>query len=242
MARHALDKGFDRVIAIGGDGSVNEVASALVNSGAALGIVPAGSGNGLARSLNIPLNIDRAFETALNGGIRSIDAGKAGGHYFFAVCGVGLDARIGQKFQRLKRRGIVPYFYFGIQTFLTYEYPRFEVRGGERRFSVSPLSLVVSNGTEFGNGARIAPGAVMDDGLFDVCLLERMSFLEAAFALPRLFNGKIVNLKKYNSFRCRSLTISRVSENILYHVDGEPHTCRGPLEITMHPHSLKVIV
>ncbi|HHM02597.1 MAG TPA: diacylglycerol kinase family lipid kinase, partial [Caldithrix abyssi] len=236
------EKGYERVIAIGGDGTVNEIASGLVNRGAALGIVPAGSGNGLARSLNIPLAIDRAFETALNGNIRAIDTGKAGEHYFFAVCGVGLDARIGQKFQRLKRRGIVPYFYFGLQTFLAYEYPRFEVHSDKHRFTVAPLTLVVSNGTEFGNGARIAPKAVMDDGLFDVCLLERMSLLEAALSLPGLFNGKIVNLKKYNSFRCRRLKISRGSEKILYHVDGEPHYTQGPLEITMNPNSLKVIV
>ncbi len=242
LAQQAREERYDRVIAIGGDGTVNEVASQLVHAGTALGIIPAGSGNGLARSLNLPLSVGKAFDTALSGKTRMIDVGRAGERYFFAVCGVGLDAVIGLRFQRLKTRGIIPYFYFGLREFLKYDYPTFTVISDDQKMTVAPLTLVVSNGMEFGNGARIAPQALMDDGLFDICILERMSFLHTARALPKLFNGDIVNEKSYNSFRCRSLEIVPERENFLYHVDGEPFRKQGALKITMHPKALKVIV
>ncbi len=242
LAKQARENGCKRVIAIGGDGTVNEIASQLVHADVALGIIPAGSGNGLARSLDIPLPVEQAFDTALSGRIRPIDVGRAGERYFFAVCGVGLDAVIGLRFQRLKTRGIIPYFYFGLREFLKYDYPRFRVVTAENEFSVAPLTLVISNGMEFGNGARIAPRAVMDDGLLDVCLLQKMSFLHTALALPKLFNGDIINEKSYNTFRCRTVKIIPEEENLLFHVDGEPFQNRGGLNITLYPKALKVIV
>ncbi len=242
LARQAREKGFKRIIAVGGDGTINEIASQLVHHDVALGIIPAGSGNGLARSLGLPLSVTDAFETALNGRVREIDAGCAGEHYFFTVCGVGLDAVIGLRFQRLKIRGIIPYFYFGVKEFLKYAYPRFRVATDEKDFSVAPLTLVVSNGMEFGNGARIAPQALMDDGQFDICILQKMSFLHTARALPKLFNGNIINEKSYASFRARSVKIIPEEEYLLFHVDGEPIKHRGGLNITLYPGALKVIV
>ncbi|RMH63222.1 MAG: diacylglycerol kinase family lipid kinase [Calditrichaeota bacterium] len=244
-ARQALQQGYRRIIAVGGDGTVNEIAAQLTRKEAALGIVAAGSGNGLARSLGLPLSVEQAFHTALNGREHRMDVGSVNDRYFFAVTGVGIDARIGQRFQKLKHRGILPYFIQGVRAYLEYDYPSCTIKTDPPQSLPAnrrPLTIVVANGTEFGNGAQIAPRALIDDGWLDLCILNKMCFTQVVGALPALFSGAIDSKKSYNTFRVKTVVITPQTVPFVYHVDGEPVISHEPLHISIMPKALKVIV
>jgi diacylglycerol kinase (ATP) len=124
LALSAIGEGFERIVSVGGDGTMNEVASALVNTGITLGMVPLGSGNGLARNLSLPLDFDRAVDVALTGGVRTIDSGRVNDHSFFNVMGAGFDAELGHRFNNSKRRGFLSYLRLGLSVFCAYPLQR----------------------------------------------------------------------------------------------------------------------
>jgi len=171
IAREAVRDDFDMVAAVGGDGTVNEVASAVVNSNVCLGIIPMGSGNGLARGLGIPLNLKKACQILCEGKFRRIDVGKMQDRYFFASSGVGFGAIVTKRINTRSRRGVLPHFYIGLQEFFNYSPEETTLRFDHRQITVKALLVVVANTIQFGNGAIIAPQAQPDDGLLDICIV-----------------------------------------------------------------------
>lgn len=240
MARKAVSEKHDVVIAAGGDGTINEVAGALVKTKTPLGILPLGSGNGLARSLKIPVKIEQALDILCHPHILMMDVGQVNDRFFFGVCGVGFDAVIGYKFQQFGTRGPIPYFIIGFREYVKFRDKEYILNSDTKQTTVSPLFITVANTSQYGAGAVIAPSADFKDGLLNICIMERVSFLKALLILPLLFNGKIEKSKYYSQFLCRSLEITSAADQDYVHTDGEPWTFSKKLTIEIKPAALHV--
>ena len=241
LAREAVEEGWEVVVAVGGDGTINELGRGLVHSDVALGVVPAGSGNGFARNFGIPLDQREAIRALLQLRTISIDAGKMNEHHFFNVAGIGLDAVISHNFEQFGVRGPLPYFVVGTKAFLTYKPEEVQIRIENKTQHYTPLLLSIANAPQYGNGAIIAPQARPDDGMLDVCILEPLPLWKAASHLHHLFNGTIQALEEYHTFRAKSLIIERPSAGPI-HTDGNPHMDGKILRIETLPGALKVAV
>jgi len=242
LTREAVDNGYDIVVSIGGDGTINEVASALVHTNTWFGIVPIGSGNGLARSLGIPLHIRRAIQLITTGSIRTIDVGKANDNFFFATSGFGFDAIVGKRFEETKMRGPAPYYLAGFKEFFTYKQPEFKIDFNGNKLKIKALLVAVANVRQYGNNAIIAPNAVPDDGLLDLCIIRSVKFLPTLLHLPKLFTGQIQKAPYVELYQGTDFEIHRESPGV-YHLDGE--TFDEPekqITISILPKSLNVIV
>ena len=196
LALAARRSGVTLFVAWGGDGTVNEVGSALVGSDASLAIVPSGSGNGLARELGVPLDPAEAFHVVFDGHPRLIDAGELDGHLFFNIAGLGLDARIAHRFAEggLERRGFVRYLELAareVVSFVPQEYA-LTADGHERR--VRPLLIAIANARQYGNGALIAPEAQLDDGKLDLVVVDDRPAWRVLMHAPKLFSGSVARV------------------------------------------------
>ncbi|KAA0231233.1 diacylglycerol kinase family lipid kinase [candidate division KSB1 bacterium] len=240
LAREAALRDYEIVAAVGGDGTINEVASGLVGTNTALGIIPRGSGNGLARGLGIPIQPAEALRVLAAGAVRAIDAGCAGSRYFFAVCGIGFDATVGQKFNTAHWRGPLPYFLIAAQQFAAFHPEALRLNFNGKQLQKLPFLITIANTQQYGNGAIIAPQAQPDDGILDICMVEPMSIIDAIKYVPKLFNGTIAEAPIISYGRAQELAIEKDGP-ILFHVDGEAITCEGPLKISIKPQALRVI-
>lgn len=215
-------KHFDIFTAFGGDGTVNSVAASLINTNKTLGILPGGSGNGLARNLNIPLSWLRALDTLISGQDVFIDAGNINGNYFFNVAGMGLDGFISKKFNLESRtRGILPYIYFALKGYL--EMPQFRVRvtTATDEFEDDIMLLALANFRQYGAKAIIAPHASPYDRLLDLCILKRSKLIQSSLNIQRLFTGNIHKYPFYKSFKFDQVHIRSLNGPIPFHFDGE---------------------
>lgn len=213
---------FDVFTAFGGDGTVNSVASSLLNTNKTLGILPGGSGNGLARNLNIPLSWRRALETLVHGQDVCIDAGKINDNLFFNIAGIGLDALISKKFNLESRtRGILPYFYFALKGII--EMPSFGVRvtTTESEFEDEIMILALANFREYGSKVVIAPYASPYDHLLDLCILNKFKLLKSSLNIQRVFTGNIDKFPFYKSFKFDQVHVRSLHGPIPFHFDGE---------------------
>jgi diacylglycerol kinase (ATP) len=243
LAARALIDGCTRVVAAGGDGTIRETAIPLIGKEAALGLLPCGSGNGLARNLYIPLDFGRALEGLLRWEPRPIDAGLANGKPFFCASGTGLDAEIAHDFNNIPgRRGILPYVWHGARRVLKYKPRRVTALLDGRRLEQEVLVAGVLNGMQYGGGARMAPGAYIDDGLLDLCLVRAASIPRLLLALPSLFNGRLAEEKAvYSSAQGRVIDIDCAGP-AWYHLDGEDfYAPEGKLRYSVMPGALKVL-
>lgn len=243
LAARALLRGFDKIVAVGGDGTIRETAASLVGKEAALGIVPCGSGNGLARNLYIPLSPAKAAAGLLSWEPRLIDSGLVNGQPFFCASGAGLDAEVAHDFNSLtKRRGILPYVWHAAKRVLAFK-PRevlVRVDGAEHR--VTALLTAVLNGVQYGGGARIAPGAYIDDGRLDFCAVKPAPLYRLAAAVPALFSGRLADHPEiYSTLRGQVIELD-CGGPAWYHLDGEDfHSESGLIKISVVPASLKVL-
>jgi YegS/Rv2252/BmrU family lipid kinase len=241
MAQDAAAEGYGVVVAVGGDGTVNEVASGLVGTETALGIVPHGSGNGLARSMGIPLQAVKALEVIWNGKEYHIDAGRAAHRYFFVVTGVGFDASVGHKFNSAVWRGPVPYFYIAAREFANYQPEPLRLCFEDKVLEMTPFLVTIANTQQYGNGAIIAPHARPDDGILDICVVRPMNFVEFMLHVPKLFTGKADTVPLITYYRANAAAIEK-SGPVLFHVDGEAEISPGPVHVSVLPKALKIIV
>lgn len=241
LAKEAVEQGYDAVVAIGGDGTVNEVGSALVNTDTMLGIIPLGSGNGLARGLDISLQPIKAANILKTGRIRTIDAGVVEGEIFFIVTGLGFDALIGKVFNEQEIRGLLPYFTIGFREYRSYKHEVIVLKFDGRKIPVTPLFVTIANLKGWGGGAIISPEAELDDGLLDICVMHRAPWYYILANLPKLFTGGVVKLKKYSRYQAKSVEVIRENPGP-YHFDGESRDGGTTLNVSILPKALKVIV
>jgi YegS/Rv2252/BmrU family lipid kinase len=241
VIRSAATRGVRIIYAVGGDGTVHEIAKRLINNDLVLGILPTGSGNGLARHLGIPMNSRASLRACGDLRIETIDTATVNGTPFINAMGVGFDAWIADAFAGAGTRGMRTYVRVGLRGLGRYDTEEYVMTIDGEVVRRSAIVIAVANGSQYGNNARIAPLASMQDGLLDVTLIERASFLRTPMLLARLFAGSLHRGRGVTTFRGRTITIARSSAGPA-HLDGEPVTIPESLTISIVPRSLKVIV
>lgn len=240
LAAAAAKDGFDLVIAVGGDGTINETATGLIGTDTALGIIPIGSGNGLGRHLQIPMNPSKAIKTFSESEVMKIDVCTANGRPFFNVAGVGYDALIAHKFAQMESRGFSAYIYSVLNQWFKYKPKKYKIKTEQGQFKKRALMISMANGSQFGNNAWIAPNARLDDGLIDVCMLTKFHTLAAPALAFQLFNKTIDDSKYLETFRSAHFTVKQKSK--IAHLDGEPFKLGKKIEFKVLPKALNIFV
>jgi diacylglycerol kinase (ATP) len=241
VATDMLQKGISKIVAMGGDGTVNEVAKSLINSNATLGIVPLGSGNGLARHLKIPMDSSRAVSLINFGRIAMMDYGMVNGTPFFCTAGVGFDALIGNKFASIKGRGFFNYIRSTIGEYFTYEPQVYTLLLNGNAIAKEAFLITIANASQYGNNAYIAPSADIADGLLDVTIISPFPKYLAPDIGIRLFNRRIGKSRFVETFRITEMEIIRQQPDFI-HFDGEPATLEANLKFYVKPLGLNVFV
>lgn len=234
-----LDDGADLVVACGGDGTVHDVASLLIGTGVALGVVPIGSGNGFARGLGIGSSPGRAFAILREGEDRDLDVGYVNDEPFFCVAGLGFDALVGESFTKSRVRGFLPYLSIAARESLQYRPVEASLRFDDREIVAKVFLVTVANTNQFGSGAIIAPEADPTDGLLDVVVIRNLNAVDVLLHSPKLFDGSIGSHSRVEIYRCRALRILRSHLGPL-HVDGEPMHSGPVLDYSLRPRALRV--
>jgi len=242
IAKKNSDK-FNVIVAIGGDGTVNEIGSALINTDTILGIIPTGSGNGLARHLNIPLKIKQALQTINTFNTVRIDTATVNNIPFLGTCGFGFDAHIAKKFDEDKKRGFFTYAKLIKQEFSTYEPLTFKVTHNGKIIERTAFMYCVANSSQFGNGFTISPKSDLSDGIFEHVFLDDFK-LKDVFLMGKQFFTKQINYSKfYHEFDAtQDVKIEILNQNkAIFHIDGEPMESGSVFEIKIIRDSLKII-
>ena len=241
LAHEAATQGADVVVAVGGDGTVNEVARSLIHTGTALGIIPCGSGNGLARHLRIPMKPEGALRVISSCHIEKLDYGMIDQVPFFCTCGVGFDAFISDCFARSRRRGLLSYVRNTLKEGLKYRPETYDITIDGEHQTHQAFLIACANASQYGNNFYIAPHASMADGLMDVTLMKPFSLLEAPRIALQLIRKSITRNSHVLSFRCRHLHIRRSAPGVI-HFDGDPKEAGDELDIRLIPQGINVIV
>ena len=240
IALEETDKGTDIVAAVGGDGTVNEVARSLVHTQTALAIVPCGSGNGLARHLCLPMDTKKAIAMINSCKIEAFDYGVINELPFFCTCGMGFDAFVSLKFAEAGKRGPVTYVENVLKEGLKYKPETYEVsdESGARRYKA--FLIACANASQYGNNAYIAPGATMKDGEMDVIIMEPFDVLDAPQIAADLFMKTLTNNSKIKTFRTKSLHIHR-SQHGAIHYDGDPIMTDADIDVRIEHEGIRIV-
>jgi len=241
IATKAKDEGTDIVVAVGGDGTVNEVARSIVHSDTALGILPCGSGNGLARHLLLPMNIRKSLDIINACQVHELDYGVINGHPFFCTCGMGFDAYVSMKFAQSGKRGPITYAENILREGLKYKPETYIVDDENGTNTYEAFLISCANASQYGNNAYIAPQASMSDGMMDVIIMQPFDVLEAPQTIIDMFNktlDKNTNIKTYHS---KKLHIRRQAPGLI-HVDGDPMTSDADVDVEIKEKGIKIII
>lgn len=241
IAARKAKEGVDTIIAIGGDGTINEVARALVHTEATLGIIPCGSGNGLARHLQIPMDSKRAIKIINDGITDLIDYGKINDVPFFCTCGVGFDAFVSLKFAKAGKRGPLTYLEKTLLESLKYQPETYELETENSTTKYKAFLIACGNASQYGNNAYITPQATLTDGLLDVTILEPFTVLDVPSLAFQLFNKTINQNSRIKTFQCKNLRIHRSKPGVV-HYDGDPMMTGEDIVVKIIEKGLRVIV
>jgi YegS/Rv2252/BmrU family lipid kinase len=246
LAAAAAAAGCELVLSVGGDGTANEVAWGLLGTDVMLGLVPVGSGNGLARTLGIPLDPSRAVPLLARSVGRRMDLGFVNDRPFLNVAGSGFDAAVGDAFQKRGkeggRRGVFTYVRLGFREAFRYRATHFRIEGGTLNFAGPAFLVALVNGRQYGGGAVIAPRARLDDGILNVVVIEECSLPEALWHARRLFTGSIEGFRRYRHFAVEGgLTISGDGP-LAHYRDGEPEEPAPRLDVRLEARALRILV
>lgn len=242
-AKKIIEKKFDKFdvfVAVGGDGTMNEVGSALAGTSGIMGLIPAGSGNALGRELGLSMKPKEAVNQLLNGHPVKIDTGLANGHRFMNLCGLGFDVHIARCFNKSTSRGPIPYFKATMKEFFGYKPEEYEVEANGVVTRHTSFVIAVTNTSQYGNNAFIAPQATVTDGILDFSALKPFGFFGAIGLGFRLFNKTIHQSKLSTYFKTQKVTIR--GKDLNFHIDGEPVENEETLVISIDPLSLNIIV
>ncbi|MEI6900591.1 MAG: diacylglycerol kinase family protein, partial [Bacteroidota bacterium] len=241
LAVKAVEDGVDVVVAVGGDGTVNEVGQALVGTATAMAIIPKGSGNGLARHLKIPPSIKKSMEVINRSRIQKMDTATLNGKVFLSLAGVGFDAFVAKKFSTAGKRGFITYFRIVSGEYLHYKPKKYEIDIDGEKITRRALLVTFANSSQFGNNASIDPHADLSDGWIDVCIVRRIPFLMVPFYVPSLFLKSFQKTHFIEIIKAKNVTITRKKGKSV-HFDGDPVDMGKVLEMKINPLSLNIIV
>ena len=237
----AESEGFDVLYAVGGDGTVHETAKHLIGRQPALGIVPMGSGNGFARHIGLPIDVAKSIVACSGGRIVTIDTAEVNGMPFLGVMGIGFDAVIADRFASSEVRGMKTYVQEGALAFSRFRAEEYVITCERKTIRQRAFVVAVANSGQYGNNARIAPLASLQDGLLDVVIVDHSRLLRALLLLPLLFQGTIHRSPSVTTIQTPEVTIKRPTAGPA-HLDGEPYTLGEELRIRVVPRSLRILV
>jgi len=241
ISREAAADGVEIIVAVGGDGTVNETAAGLIGTESALAIIPAGSGNGLARHLKIPMNKKRAIDVINHGKVQKIDTATINDQLFVNLAGVGFDASVAKKFASAGKRGFSTYFRITTNSYKNYEPKQYTLVIDGKVIKRRALLISFANSNQFGNNTSIDPTASIDDGFIDVCIVGKMPYWKALLLAPLLFLKKFDQTKYIEIIRAKEVVLKRKKGKSI-HLDGDPKTMGKELTMRINPLSLNVIV
>jgi YegS/Rv2252/BmrU family lipid kinase len=242
LARNAATKeGYEIVVAVGGDGSVNDIIAGLYNTKATLAIIPKGSGNGLARSLQIPLDAAKAIQLINTEKSIQIDLGKADDKIFVSNAGVGFDALVARKFAKSNRRGMAIYSWIVTKYLWMYKEWTWNLTVDGQAIKERAFILTVANAAQFGYNFKIAPHADLQDGLFDIIIIKKYPKILGSLIALRAFNGTILKSKYVLHFKGKKVSIHHPQLNLLQ-MDGDVYKCNDTVNIEMIPACLSIVV
>lgn len=231
---------YTHIVAVGGDGTVNEVGNALCGSDIAFGVVPLGSGNGFARHLGYSLIVSKALKQVLTDRYARIDVLQMNDRCSLNVSGVGFDAEVAHEFDRLKMRGILSYIYAAVKLWFRYPEKKYKITSGGKIMKVSCFILSFANSSQYGNNAYIAPHASVRDGLMDICILKRPAFFEILWFLLFFVSSNLYKLSYFKEIQCEEALIE--GDLLRVHVDGEACTMESPIRLKILPGVLRVVL
>ncbi len=240
LAAAAAQQHFDVVVAVGGDGTINEVATAVMAQGKVLGILPFGSGNGLSRYLKIPMNTVKAIKVLNGQHVRRIDTAVFNGKRFFNMAGMGFDAHISSIFAGNKKRGLSGYVKLGLKEMLNYKPATYEIEVDGKTMERKAFVVSIANSSQYGNNTYISPEASISDGLLDVCIVKSFSLLLLPKLAYQMISGRTHRSDLVEIIRGRSIKIVR-DHAAPIHIDGEPFQMDREIEISIAPLSLNII-
>ena len=241
IAKQKADEETDIVVAVGGDGTVNEVARSLVHTNTALGIIPCGSGNGLARHLCLPLDVKKAIGIINSCKIDTFDYGVINGMPFFCTCGMGFDAFISLKFAEAGKQGPITYVENVLKEGLKYKPETYEVSDDTGARKYKAFLIACANASQYGNNAYIAPGATMKDGEMDVIVMEPFNALDAPQIAADLFMKTMHNTSKIKTFRTKTLHITRKAPGAI-HYDGDPIMTDKDIDVHIEHQGIRILI
>lgn len=241
LARKATEENFEVIVAVGGDGSVNDIIAGMYGTNAALAIIPKGSGNGLARSLKIPLDPVHALALINKGNTATIDLGKADSRIFVSNTGVGFDALVARKFAKSSRRGMAIYSWIVTKYLWMYKEWKWDIVVDGTPMREKAFILTVANAAQFGYNFKIAPLADLQDGLFDIVIIKKYPKILGALIALRAFRGTLMKSKYVLHFKGKNITISHPQLSLLQ-MDGDVHKCGHEVKIEMLQASLNILV
>ncbi|MFZ4521869.1 MAG: diacylglycerol/lipid kinase family protein [Bacteroidales bacterium] len=241
LSRKAAEDGIEIVVAVGGDGTVNETAAGLVDTKTALAIIPSGSGNGLARHLKIPMNLKRSIEIINNGKHLKIDTATINDQLFVNLAGVGFDASVAKKFAVAGKRGFSTYLRITANSYRNYEPKQYSLVIDGKVYRRRALLISFANSSQFGNNTSIDPDASVSDGYIDVCIVGKMPFWKTFFLGPLLFLNKFDQTRYVEIIRAKEVILKRKKGKSI-HLDGDPKIMGKELTMKINPLSLNVIV
>ncbi|MBI5886913.1 MAG: diacylglycerol kinase family lipid kinase [Deltaproteobacteria bacterium] len=243
LAADAVKKGYEFVFACGGDGTINETATPLVGTGTVLGIIPGGSGNGFAKALGLPEDIEAAMRLVKTGSPRPIDVGVICNRYFFSTAGCGFDAHLSKSYNSggisTIMRGMLPYYPLALWEYIRYRPAPVTVNISNFRSTVTPFLLTAANTSRYGAGAIIAPDAIPDDGMLDLCIVPKTGFFSALSLASKLLSGRVTEFKGFESIRAEKIEIQKGAGAV--HADGEPFDWSGDIEISVMRRMINVL-
>jgi YegS/Rv2252/BmrU family lipid kinase len=240
LAYQQIEEGVPYIVAVGGDGTVNEVARTVCRTSSVMGIVPCGSGNGLARHLHIPLKLIDALKLINKASAVSIDYGVANDNPFFCTFGAGFDAHISHSFAMSKKRGFWTYVFIIVREFFKYRPYKYKLKIDGKKFKTRALMVTIANSAQFGNNGYISPHADITDGKLDVCIVRPFPKFKAASVAIRLLRKTIDESSYYRMSQGKKIVLKRKNEGEV-HLDGEPYTMGKKLKIKIVPQGLKVL-
>ncbi|TWF44987.1 YegS/Rv2252/BmrU family lipid kinase [Chitinophaga polysaccharea] len=243
LAREAVQNGVDTVVAVGGDGSINEIAQGLVGSNTAMAILPLGSGNGLARALKIPLDINKALQLIVKNKQRPIDVGYANEHLFLSNAGVGFDALIAEQFRHNTKRGLSGYAKLVLRSFSSYDPAEYDIDIDGKTIQTKAFLLTVANGNQFGYEFKLAPKASVFDGQLDLCVMPPVGVLSLVPVSVFSLLGNIDKTRYLQHFTGKDITIrSHQLEYLQVDGDAVPLSEKGMVRIRIQPKAINLIV
>lgn len=243
MAKKAVKAQVFMIVSVGGDGTLNEISRALAHTEVILGIIPAGSGNGLAHHLKISTDFKKAIHVINDGIVEEVDTILLNDKRFVSIAGVGFDAYVAWHYDKSIKRGFYPYFKLAFRNFFTYRPKKYIIHINNETIERRAMFITFANSSQWGYHTQIAPKASLQDGKIDVCIFRKPSILKALFLAPKLFAGKIDTTSNMETIQCDCCQVYRPNNKKMHiHIDGEKKKRKRTATLTLEPKSLKIII